>query len=85
MDKTKTYRIIIEVPENWIDADSPIIWASHSIYDEAKSQIKDAVVQQYLSKITLPEMVFTPEELREAVKAKIVSLLAERALEKQGL
>lgn len=77
MNEPKTIKVLIEVPENWIDIDSPTLWAGRTIYEMAKRKIEDAIIEQYMSKITLPEITWSKEE----VKAKIIDKLAERALE----
>lgn len=75
----KTFKVYLEIPENWIDVESPILWASRSIADTAKQMVLDALIDQYLTKVTLPEITWT----RDEVKAKIIDKLAERALDKQ--
>ena len=72
-------KIYLEVPDNWIDADSPFIFASGTIRDMAMHAIKQAVIEQYVSKIELPEINIPESELREALKERMVDDLIRRA------
>lgn len=77
MKDEKKIRILIKVPENWIDIDSPTLFAGRSIYDMAVKEVKQAVVEQYLKEITLPKVRISAEELKD----RMIQILAERALE----
>lgn len=70
---------MVEVPENWIDIESPTLWAGRSIYDMARATVEDILIKQYIEKVTLPEIEWNKEE----VKAKIIDKLAEKALNKE--
>jgi hypothetical protein len=81
----KTIKILIEVPENWIDVDSPTLWAGRAVYNMARDLVKDAIIEQYLNKITPPDFTFTDKELKDGIKDKITTILAERAIKKNDL
>lgn len=71
-------KVMIEIPSNWIDVESPILWVGRSVKDSVESKLKDAFVEQYLTNITLPEIKISPEEIKD----RMLQILAERALEK---
>lgn len=76
----KKIRVMIELPANWYDADSPIGYSSQKIRDVVISQVRDGLVRQYLDKIKLPDIKFSKDELREAVKHAMVERLADKAM-----
>ena len=63
----KTFKVLIEIPEDWFDIDSPILYASAKIRDEARQAVKDAIIEQYLSKIVLPDIQISRDELKEVL------------------
>lgn len=69
-------RVLIEVPLEWIDFDSPLGFLSSTIRQMAERQIRDAVVEQITSKID-PK---TFKVDKKKVEKMIVQLLAERAI-----
>lgn len=75
----KELKVYISIPEDWIDSESPTMWAATTIRDMAKEEIKKAVIEQYITKITLPKIEIKAEE----VKDRMLTLLAERALEER--
>lgn len=68
----ENYKIYIKVPKKWFDLGSPIGWASPMILREARNAIEDAVLKQFITKVTLPTFEFSDAEIREAVKDKLV-------------
>lgn len=74
----KNIKVFLEIPEDYIDIESPILWVGRSVKDSVESKLKDAFVEQYLTKITLPEIKISPEEIKD----RMLQILAERALEK---
>ncbi len=73
----KTIKVYFEIQEDWFDAESPTGWTSMTVRDLVGEKLKETVIKQYLSKITLPKIEIKPEE----VKDRILTILAERALE----
>jgi len=80
MPKTKTMRVLIEMPSNWWDFDSPTGLASFHIKQMVERQLKDALVEQYLAKVELPAIRITAAEIKD----RMLTLLAERVLEERG-
>lgn len=74
----KTIRIFIDIPEGYIDVDSPTLWAAQSLRQDIHRSLRDALAEQYLGKIELPEITVTPEE----VKDRVLTILAQQAVEK---
>jgi hypothetical protein len=74
----KNIKVFLEIPEDYIDAESPILFASIEIKRQVERQLKDALVEQYLPNIKLPEIKIDPAE----VKDRMLQILAERALDK---
>lgn len=77
-------KVYIEVPDNWIDAESPILWASLTIRDQMKNVLIDAVTKQLIARMPLPEIAISTEEIRKAVKDHMVSVMADRALKQMS-
>lgn len=69
-------KVYIEIPDGWIDADSPMLWVSRSVKEEARKVIREEMVKQYLDKIELPELNITTEE----IKQRVLDKLAEKAI-----
>ena len=80
MPKTKTMRVLIEMPSNWWDFDSPTGLASFHIKQIVERQLKHALVEQYLAKVELPAIRITAAEIKD----RLLTLLAERALAERG-
>lgn len=70
-------KLYLEIPDNWIDVESPILYASSSIGRQALQSFKEAAVEQIISKQEMPTLVISPEEL----KAAVLDRMAERAIE----
>lgn len=68
---SKKYEILIRIPEDWIDVESPIMFASHSIYDMARREVHSAIVKQYLEKIKVPKLKISAKEIKQAVIEEI--------------
>ncbi len=75
-------KVIIELPDNWLNTDltGNIDWITRTVKDTVQHEIKEKVVEQVLSQTELPKIVITPEE----VKDRMVTILAERALEERS-
>ena len=77
----KTIKVLIEIPEKWIDLDnSPLGWVSTTVRDMVKQQLKEQIIEYYISRMDTPEIKVSKEE----VKMRIIDKLAERALENYG-
>lgn len=76
--KNNKFKIYIEVPEGWFDTESPTGWASKTIRDEAVKAIKEAVIEQFISQVELPDIFIPPAELREAVKNRMADEIIEK-------
>lgn len=77
MLKEKKIRVLIEIPEKWFDADSPLGFASYSMKQMVENQLKEALTEEYIKKVTLPKIKFSKEEIKD----RILTLLAERAMQ----
>ncbi len=73
-------RIFIDIPEGYIDVESPALWVAQSVRQEVEQQLKAALIEQYVGKLEMPDITVTPEE----VKDRILTILAEQAVEKLG-
>ena len=73
-------KVYLEVLDNWIDVESPTLWVSASIRDLATHAIKEAVVEQLISRTELPNITIPEEEIRAALKERVVDQLAAKAL-----
>ena len=73
----KKIRILIEIPEKWVDYEDPVFGLGSFVSDRFEVLLKDAIVQQALKKIQLPTIKIASKE----VKDKILTILAERVLE----
>jgi hypothetical protein len=76
----KTIRVLIEIPEKWVDFESPLGFITGSIRQMVERQVKDAIVEQYIAQMEIPEITVTAEE----VKDRMLTILAERALDEYG-
>lgn len=71
--ENKKYKVLIEVPEGWFDIESPIGWGSVKIRDEVTRQIKEAVIEQFISKVKLPKIKpIDTKEIRDLIKERMV-------------
>ena len=75
---SKTIKVMLEVPEDFIDVESPTLWASLTIRDEFRRRILEKAVDEYLKSAVMPKITITEKDLRNAVIEK----MAERAIEK---
>jgi hypothetical protein len=76
----KTIRVLIEIPEKWVDFESPLGFITGSIRQMVERQVKDAIIEQCLSQMEIPEITVTAAE----VKDRMLTILAERALDEYG-
>lgn len=78
--KEKTIRILIEIPEKWVDFNSPLGMVSYSVHQTVEKMIKELVEEKYISQIKLPAI---DEITTEQVKDRVATILAKRALDKE--
>ena len=71
MDKPKTIKVLLEVPEDFIDAESPTLWASMMIRDEFRRSILDKAVDEYISQAKIPKITITATDLKKAVLGRM--------------
>lgn len=79
MMKTIKYKILVEVPENWIDTDAPQIIFSSAIRGEVERLIQEEIEKNILPTLKLPQVKISKEE----VKDRMLQILAEKALEER--
>lgn len=75
-----SYKIYIEVPDNWFDIESPTGWGAMRTRDIVHEKIKEEVVKQFISKVELPEITIPQSELREAIKERMVDEIMKKNL-----
>lgn len=68
----KTFKVLLEVDEDWFDVDSPLLWKSIKVRDEARQELKEAMVEQIIKKMKVPKITIPQAELRKAVKERMV-------------
>lgn len=66
-------KIYLEIPDKWIDIESPTLWALGMLKDQVPKYIKEELVSQYLSKQPEYEITITPKELKEAILKELAS------------
>ena len=69
-------KVLIEIPDNWFDFESPLGLASYTIKQRLDSLLLEALKEQYISKVKLPKIKISNKELKKA----IIDKMAERAL-----
>jgi len=79
--QAKVFKIMIEIPEKWIDADSPILWTSPTLRAEVRRVIKDAWVEQVLKTYKLPKIVISPKEIKKAIIDYHVARVSDRIIQ----
>lgn len=84
MSKRKTIRVLIEIPENWFDIDSPALYISRKIKDEARDLIKEAIVEQYLSKVEMPDIKVSEKELKLTILNRMADTVFKKKREDGG-
>lgn len=76
-------KIMIEMPDNWIDFDSPVGFTHQAFKQLIPRYLKDVLVEQYLSKQPEYKLEITEQEVKNAVIAEIarrqVDKLEERS------
>lgn len=77
-DGEETMKVYLEIPDGWIDAESPILWASITVKQQAERYIREEVIRQYVEKTPLPEIKPITEQ---EVRSEIIHQMAEKALE----
>lgn len=72
-------KVIIELPNNWLDTDltGNLDWMTKTVKQEVARQVERALVTYVLKETKMPKIEIKPEE----VKDRMLTILAERALE----
>lgn len=84
MKKQKTFKVMVEIPERWIDLEnSPIGWASVKVKEIVETKIQTAIIKQYLEKAKMPDIKIPEAEIREGVKRAIIDRLTDKAMERR--
>lgn len=78
MKNNKQIRILFKIPEDWVDYEDPVFGLGSLLHSRLEPMLKEAVVEKAVSQMKMPEIKITPEE----VKDRMLTILAERALEK---
>lgn len=73
----KTIKVLIEIPTNWFDYESPLGLASISIRDRLDRLLEEKVVEKAVKKMDISSIKVTKKEIKE----RILDILARRALE----
>ena len=72
----KKIRILFEIPEKWVDLESPLGLLSPILYRTVQQKLKEALVEEYVNKVEMPEIKIDPEEL----KKEVLSKMADKAI-----
>lgn len=72
-------KVYFEIEDGWLDEESPILWASGTIREQAQRALVEAFTKQLLKKTKVPTIKITAKEL----KNRMLTILAEKALEEQ--
>jgi len=75
--REKKIRIMVEIPEDWVDPESPSFYVSYAVREEVDRQITKLLEKEYISKVRIP----TPKITEAEVKDRMLTILAKRALE----
>jgi len=81
MSNNKPIRIMFEFPRKWIDYDSPLLGLGSFLGERLDLLLKEKVVEKLMSEMELPDIQISKEE----VKDRMLTILAERALEKDNV
>lgn len=84
MSKRKTIRVLLEVPEDWFDLDSPILYASRKIQEDARHAIKEAIIEQYVAKVEMPDIQISKEELKAVILERMADSVFKKKREEGG-
>lgn len=74
--------VLVRIPrQEWFNNDelSGMLWLRDNIKQDITRAVRDIIVEKKAGEIALPDIKISPEE----VKDKMLSILAERALEKE--
>lgn len=77
----KKVRILIEMPEKWVDLESPWGIVSNSVRQMVERNVIDVLVTEYVARQKLPKIKITVKEIKE----KMLELMAKKALEDNNL
>jgi len=80
-NKSKVIRVMVEVPEDWIDPDSPTLLVSRMVLDEFKYRLMVKAVDEAVKQMKIPKIKYTEAELKKAVLDK----MAQRVIDKMDI
>jgi uncharacterized NAD(P)/FAD-binding protein YdhS len=75
----KKIRVMIEIPEDWIDYDDPVFGLGHYVSDRLQPLLREAVIDKALAEMKIPKISITKEEIKD----RMLTILAEKALEER--
>lgn len=81
MSNKKKYRFYLEVSDDWIDIESPGLFASMTIRDDMLYALKTSAIELLTKKMKLPKIKIPKEELRKAVKDRMVDEIIRKSKE----
>lgn len=72
----KSIEVLIKLPGDWLDTKylDNISWMTQSVRDEVRRQLVRAVTEQ----VQIPQILITPDELKERVLQIMAEEVAER-------
>lgn len=73
----KKIKVMMEIPENWVDVDDPLFGMASMLGDRFEKRLLDRAVEEAVKKLTLPVIEINPEEIKD----RMLTIMAERALE----
>lgn len=74
----KKLKILFEVPEKWVDYESPLFGFGSILGQRLDRALRDQVVQKLTDQMILPEIRISSKEIKD----RMLTILAERALDK---
>lgn len=73
-------RVLFELDENWIDFESPMGIVGWTLREELHRTLKEALIEQLISKTELPAITISKEELKKAVIDRMADKLVQEKL-----
>lgn len=71
-------KVLIELPDNWFDAESPLGLASYSIRQMAEKVLREAFEEHIIAHTKIPKIKISANELKQ----KVLEEMAKRAIDK---